>query len=74
MRVLFYLSGVSRLLESVRPLMYIAVGSSNRREVTGLLHSKGYVLFDGDIEQEKRVIIEQCCQNTLAVPQALASR
>ncbi len=59
------LKGGRRLLEEVRPKLYIEVGEDEADEVTATLRSYGYDLFAmSDLESP----LDSCVFNTLAVP------
>jgi FkbM family methyltransferase len=60
------LKGAPEILKTVRPLLYIEVGEEQNIEVTSLLQSYDYRLFDGD--RDDQVVLERCTFNTLAVP------
>lgn len=62
------LKGGSHLQEDIRPQIYVEVGAKQSKEVTELLHSVGYTLFDGHAGLKSRSSVSECAFNTLAIP------
>ncbi len=62
------LRGAERLLSEVKPILYCEVGEENVEQVTMLLRSKGYVLFDGDVGARPRPEVKSATWSTLAYP------
>jgi FkbM family methyltransferase len=62
------LRGAVRLLNDVRPALYIEVGQENSEEVTGLLQASNYRLFDSTRPINGQQPLVRCVQDTLAVP------
>ena len=60
------LLGGQRILESIRPKIYIEVGGNESESVTDIFHKHNYVLFDGDAGSSEP--ISSCVFNTLAIP------
>lgn len=60
------LRGATKLLSHIRPKIYIEVGTEQIGEVTDILRSNQYELFDGESPQFASV--NQCVFNTLALP------
>ncbi len=64
------LAGAHRLLSEVRPTIYIEVSDDHIAEVTSILKSYHYLLFDPDSTTQSTLRpIETCNFNTLAIPQ-----
>lgn len=61
------LRGAKQMLEKVRPMMYIEVGSGNSPEVSELLMGAGYRLYDGRKPLDGQAPMRACTQDTLAV-------
>lgn len=61
------LSSGENLLTTIRPIIMCEVSGENRKQVTALLKSKKYKLFDLDAEGE-RPEISTAAWNTLAIP------
>jgi FkbM family methyltransferase len=62
------LRGATRLLQEVRPALYIEVGKENSDEVTRVLQAANYRLFDSTRPISGQQPLERCVQDTLAVP------
>jgi FkbM family methyltransferase len=62
------LRGATRLLNEVRPALYIEVGKENSDEVTRLLKGANYRLFDSTRPIGGQQPLPRCVQDTLAVP------
>ena len=60
------LNGAQKILETVRPLLYVEVGDEQNAAITDLLRRCDYRLFDGD--KSDCVVLKTCAFNTLAVP------
>lgn len=64
------LSGATRLLSQVRPILYMEVWPQSQPEITALLVKNGYALFDGARPRESRAALPSCVMDTLALPTA----
>lgn len=62
------LRGATRLLNEVRPALYIEVGKENSEEVTRLLQTSNYRLFDSTRSIDGQQPLARCVQDTLALP------
>jgi FkbM family methyltransferase len=62
------LRGARRLLAEIRPIVYCEVGEENAEQVTELLTSTGYKLFDGDVPRQERLEIKSARWSTLGYP------
>lgn len=62
------LEGGLDLLEAKRPVIICEVASESSRQVTALLRSKKYSIFDGDRAARERVELDAAPWNTLAIP------
>jgi FkbM family methyltransferase len=62
------LSGARRLLEKIRPVIFIEVGRANARKVTEILTEFRYSLYDGTKAIAGQQAGELCAEETLAVP------
>jgi FkbM family methyltransferase len=63
---LLVLQGATRLLEEIKPTIYIEVDRANIQPVTALLLNAGYQLFSANSQKSTRAI-DECCSNTLAI-------
>lgn len=63
------LQGAHRLLQEVRPLFYIEVGSDVVDEVSSLFIQNNYLLFDGQTQAP----LSKCSFNTVAIPKEKAT-
>lgn len=67
-----FFRGASELLKSVRPIFYVEVSEENTDEITSILLSNDYELFQiGENGEEKP--LERCQFNTLAKPKTRAA-
>ena len=64
------LRGASKLLSRFRPNILCEVSYENTEEVSRILHSFGYTLFDGSIDRSKRQPVENAVWDTVAYPNA----
>ncbi|MBI2936050.1 MAG: FkbM family methyltransferase, partial [Chloroflexi bacterium] len=64
------LQGAAHMLQSVRPTILCEVMESNREEVTKLLRSAGYTLYNMEHDKGARHAQEHAAFNTLACPPA----
>jgi FkbM family methyltransferase len=62
------LKGASKLLQQVRPKLFVEVGEANRQGVTAILRDADYRLFDVASPPAERTPLETCPFNTLAIP------
>jgi FkbM family methyltransferase len=62
------LRGATRLLNEIRPALYIEVGKENSEEVTQLLQAAKYHLFDSTRPVGGQQPLARCVQDTLAIP------
>jgi FkbM family methyltransferase len=62
------LSGATKLLSAVRPVVIIEVASENAAAVTSNLASAHYQLFDGDATLWFEHPVPKACWNTIAIP------
>ena len=62
------LQGAEILFKRKRPILLCEVSSENATEVTRLLLSKGYRLYDGDVSKEERKELSSAPWNTIAIP------
>ncbi len=62
------IKGARRLMEEVRPIIYIEVGERGRSWIGAKLKEMGYVLYDGADMSETRKEISEPSFNTLAIP------
>ncbi len=62
------LNGGSRLLNDVRPRLFVEVGEIQRQAVSKILQNFNYTLFDGNLIGTDDRIVKECTFNTLAVP------
>jgi FkbM family methyltransferase len=60
---LFVIKGMSKILQEIKPIIYIEVGDEHIDEITKILKTNNYELYD---ESENK--IEKCVFNTLAKP------
>ncbi len=63
------LNGARKLLETVRPVLYIEVGDKQLKGVTAILRAAGYKMYDGDESAGTGESLDECVTNTLAVPE-----
>jgi FkbM family methyltransferase len=63
-----------RLLKEVRPVMISEVGSNTADEVTRILTSASYCLFDGDEPLERGRTVSRAKWNTIAIPEEKRDR
>jgi len=66
---LLVLQGANQILAEIRPLFYLESQDYNQKEVTKLLKSFDYKLYEFDKNYNKLVEIAECNFNTLAYPQ-----
>lgn len=64
------LRGATRLFEKVKPFVIMEVEERNADEVGDFLLSRGYTLWDGDVEPRKRRELNRPVWNTIAFPPA----
>jgi FkbM family methyltransferase len=57
-----------RLLSEVRPVVYCEVGKPQSDEVAAIFAEHNYRLYNGDLPAAKRVQLDTCAFNTLAIP------
>jgi FkbM family methyltransferase len=62
------LRGSSKLLSSFRPRIICEVSRKNAKEVSEILHSFGYILFDGSTDRSQRQPVEIAVRDTVAYP------
>ncbi|HQR65791.1 MAG TPA: FkbM family methyltransferase [Thermoanaerobaculia bacterium] len=62
------LQGARVLLEEHRPVVILEVGEQGAAEVTHILKSRSYCLFDGETPGPSRRPIDRATWNTIAVP------
>jgi FkbM family methyltransferase len=62
------LRGAKRMLQTVRPSIYIEVGRENVSQVSEILRAADYQLFDSTKPIANQEPLEQCVQDTLARP------
>ncbi|HJQ70379.1 MAG TPA: FkbM family methyltransferase [Blastocatellia bacterium] len=62
------LKGAESLLGKKRPALICEVTAETSPEVTTLLLSKGYLLYDGDTPREERKQLSSAPWNTIAIP------
>jgi FkbM family methyltransferase len=62
------LSGASKVLNEVRPIIHIEVGKAHTAEVTDRFHAASYRLFDPKMPVREQKPLSQCIHNTLAMP------
>ena len=60
------LHGAKKLLNEIRPLIYIEVGEQESNSVAEILMDASYTMFDGEAEGFPK--IDHCTFNTLAIP------
>jgi FkbM family methyltransferase len=63
------LRGAARLLQDARPTLYVEVGRENAAEVSRILHSFDYRLYDSTKPLRGQTALGACVADTLAVPQ-----
>ena len=63
------LSGATKLLTAVRPLLIIEVAGENAAAVTSSLASAHYQLFDGEATLSFEHPVPEACWNTIAIPE-----
>jgi FkbM family methyltransferase len=63
------LSNQVRMLNEVRPVIVCEVGSNTADEVTRLLTSESYCLFDGEKPLGKAQIVNRATRSTIAIPE-----
>jgi hypothetical protein len=63
------LSNQVRMLTEVRPVILCEVAANNADEITKLLTSAAYRLFDGDKTLTKAQIVNRATYNTIAIPE-----
>ena len=68
------LSNQARMLTEVRPVILCEVAANNADEITKLLTSAAYRLFDGDKTLTKAQIVNRATYNTIAIPEEKKSR
>jgi hypothetical protein len=61
------LRGQTRMLEQVRPTILCEVGKSVE-DVTSILSSAGYALYDGAVPLQHRIQLPKATWNTVAIP------
>lgn len=64
------LRGASKLLSTFRPRIICEVSRKNAKEVSTILHSFDYTLFDGCADRSKRQPLENAVWDTVAYPDA----
>lgn len=62
------LEGSEKVLQQVRPIIYIEVGSEANEKVTKIFQANDYVLFDGSKPVKEQQPQSFCTFNTLAIP------
>jgi FkbM family methyltransferase len=62
------LNGATKLLQKIRPIIYIEVGSSASEQVADILQGNNYKLFDASRPIEEQAPHQRCSFNTLAIP------
>jgi FkbM family methyltransferase len=62
------LKGATGLLDKKRPTLLCEVSAETSDEVTALLSSKGYLLYNGDLAREDRKQLISASWNTIALP------
>jgi FkbM family methyltransferase len=62
------LKGAASLLEKKRPTVLCEVSAERAAEVTQLLSSKGYLIYNGDLAREERKQLSSAPWNTIAIP------
>jgi FkbM family methyltransferase len=62
------LRGASKLLSGVRPRILCEVYQENANEVSRILHSFGYTLFDASVDRSRRQPVENAVYQTVAYP------
>jgi FkbM family methyltransferase len=63
----------STQLNEVRPVIICEVGSQTADEITGVLTSASYCLFDGEKPLDKAQIVDRATWSTIAIPEEKAS-
>jgi FkbM family methyltransferase len=63
------LSNQVRMLNEVRPVIVCEVGSNTADEVTRLLTSESYCLFDGEKPLGKAQLVNRATRSTIAIPE-----
>ena len=63
------LSNQVRMLNEVRPVIVCEVGSNTADEITKLLTSASYCLFDGEKPLTKAQIVNRATWSTIAIPE-----
>ena len=63
------LSNQVRMLTEVRPVILCEVAANNADEITKLLTSAAYRLFDGDKPLTKAQVVNRATYNTIAIPE-----
>lgn len=66
------LSGASRLLREVRPILYCEVGHDQNSSVTDILQQANYILVDPARPADQRQPLSKCPFNALAYPEEAA--
>lgn len=62
------LKGACKILSKIRPIIYCEIGSEQTSDVTNILKSAKYILYDGNIPKTERSPLTYCTYNTLAYP------
>jgi len=62
-----------RMLNEVRPVIVCEVGSQTADEITRILSSASYCLFDGEKPLEKAQMVQRATWSTIAIPEEKAS-
>ena len=62
------LSGASKVLNEIRPIIHIEVGKAHSAQVTDRFHAASYQLFDPNLPIREQKPLSQCVHNTLAIP------
>jgi FkbM family methyltransferase len=62
------LRGASKLLRSVRPVIWCEVAPENSVSVAGLLREAGYQIYAAALDPDKRTPLQRASWDTLAVP------
>ena len=64
----YVLRGSRKILEYIRPVIYIEVCSEANEEVMAIFNEWNYILFDGSKNIEEQEPLSVCKFNTLAIP------
>ena len=62
------LRGAALALSNAHPRILCEVGEENAAEVTRILKSRGYSLYDGDEQSRRGLAIERAAWSTIALP------